>query len=259
MNKQISILGCGWLGFPLAKHLISLGYAINGSTTSPDKICVLKDNDIQPFLIEINENEIKGNIELFLKESDTLIINVPPKRKLNLNNYQSRLENLLPYIKQSYIKHLLFVSSTSVYAHQNELLTEETIAKPDSEAGQDILAAEQLFQKLATQKTTVLRLAGLIGEDRHPVKFLAGRKDLPNPNHAVNLIHLDDCIKIMTKIIQTDSWGEVFIGVDQQHLDRKAYYTQQAINRQLPIPHFEESSDAFDKKIDNPLTKEKLL
>lgn len=259
MYKQISVLGCGWLGFPLAKHLIALGYTINGSSTSPDKMDVLKENNINPFLIEVNENEVIGNMSLFLEGSDILIINVPPQRKLNLNNYQLRLENLLLYIKQSNIKHILFVSSTSAYAHQKELITEDTIAKPDSKAGQDILAAEQMFQNLSTQKTTVLRLAGLIGEDRHPVYFLAGRKDLPNPHHAVNLIHLDECIKIMTKIIQTDSWGEVFIGVDQQHLDRKTYYTQQAINRQLPIPHFEENSDVLDKKIDNPLTKEKLL
>jgi len=259
MNLQISILGCGWLGFPLAKHLVDIGYAINGSTTSIDKMRVLKENNIKPFLIEVNENEIIGDIELFLKESDILIINIPPRRKLNIINYRSKLGNLLPFIQASAIKNILFVSSTSVYASQKELITESTIAKPDTESGQDILAAEQMFQKLSTHQTTVLRLAGLIGEGRHPINFLAGKKHLPNPNHAVNLIHLDDCINIIAKIIQCNSWGEVFIGVNQQHIDRKTYYTEQAIIKQLPIPYFDEENDHFDKKIDNPLTKARLL
>jgi 3-hydroxyisobutyrate dehydrogenase-like beta-hydroxyacid dehydrogenase len=33
-NKSISILGCGWLGVPLAKHLIQKGFSVKGSVTS---------------------------------------------------------------------------------------------------------------------------------------------------------------------------------------------------------------------------------
>ena len=38
MNQRISILGCGWLGLPLAVELISKGYKVNGSTTSMTKV-----------------------------------------------------------------------------------------------------------------------------------------------------------------------------------------------------------------------------
>jgi 3-hydroxyisobutyrate dehydrogenase-like beta-hydroxyacid dehydrogenase len=30
---KISILGCGWLGFPLAKALLKDGFTVKGSTT----------------------------------------------------------------------------------------------------------------------------------------------------------------------------------------------------------------------------------
>ncbi|WP_321539617.1 NAD(P)-binding domain-containing protein [Flavobacterium piscinae] len=47
--KQISILGCGWLGMPLAKHLLQKGYSIKGSTTTETKLELLQNEGITPF------------------------------------------------------------------------------------------------------------------------------------------------------------------------------------------------------------------
>ena len=70
MNKKISILGCGWLGLPLAKSLLSKSYEVKGSTTSESKIDLLKNAGISPFQIQLEENQIIGTIEEFLNESD---------------------------------------------------------------------------------------------------------------------------------------------------------------------------------------------
>ena len=32
----VAILGCGWLGLPLAKHLLAQGHRVLGTTTSPE-------------------------------------------------------------------------------------------------------------------------------------------------------------------------------------------------------------------------------
>ena len=58
--KQISILGCGWLGMPLAKSLLEKGFSVKGSTTSLEKISAIQSNGIQPFQIELSETEIKA-------------------------------------------------------------------------------------------------------------------------------------------------------------------------------------------------------
>jgi len=39
--QKVSILGCGWLGKPLAVFLISKGYLVKGSTTSDEKLKLL--------------------------------------------------------------------------------------------------------------------------------------------------------------------------------------------------------------------------
>ena len=90
MNK-ISILGCGWLGFPLAKSLHSKGYEVKGSTTSESKLDVLKNAGILPFQIQLEENQIIGNIEDFLKETDILVIDIPPglRRETSSSNEMS--------------------------------------------------------------------------------------------------------------------------------------------------------------------------
>jgi UDP-N-acetyl-D-mannosaminuronate dehydrogenase len=76
--KQISILGCGWLGLPLAKALVQNGFSIYGSTTSQEKLTVLKKSKIQPFLIALESDNVVGAVKDFLQESKTLIIDLPP-------------------------------------------------------------------------------------------------------------------------------------------------------------------------------------
>ena len=250
MMTQISILGCGWLGFPLAKSFISDGFLLKGSTTSEPKISVLKENNIDPYLISLNENEIIGNIDGFLNNSEILIIDIPPKlRGDSKENFVSKIENLLSFIEKSSVKKVLFVSSTSVYGDDNLTVTENTLPNPDTESGKQLWQVEMLLQSNKNFETTILRFGGLIGEDRHPVKYMAGRENLENPDTPVNLIHQNDCIGIIKKIIKTNAWNETFNAVHPFHPTRKDYYTQKAIELGLPIPTFNLESKNSNKII----------
>jgi len=112
---KISIFGCGWLGFPLAKALIEKGFSVNGSTTSTDKLALLEKAGITPFLIELGEKRINANVDEFLEKSQILIINIPPKLRGNFSeNFVSKIKNTIPFIEKSKIKRVLVVSSTSV-------------------------------------------------------------------------------------------------------------------------------------------------
>ena len=249
--KQISILGCGWLGFPLAKSLLQKGFRVYGSTTSVEKISLLENTGITPFLIELSDVTIEGEIASFLKNSEILIIDIPPKLRGNSSeNFVGKIQNLIPFIENSSVKKVLFVSSTSVYSDDNKTITEETIPNPDTESGKQLLEAEQLLKSNKKIQTTVIRFGGLIGEDRHPIKFLAGRTNLENPDGPINLIHQMDCIGIIEAIIQQDSKGnETFNAVAPYHPTRKEYYTQKAIELNLPLPEFNESKPSVGKTI----------
>ena len=147
-RKKISILGIGWLGFPLAKKLIEIGYEVKGSTTSENKLEHLKNNNIQPYQIELSEKEIKGNMEAFLNDSEFLIIDIPPKLRNNpTDNFVEKIKLLTSYIEKSTVKNVLFVSSTSVYADVFPIakIDENSIPNPDAESGKQLLQTENFY------------------------------------------------------------------------------------------------------------------
>jgi nucleoside-diphosphate-sugar epimerase len=258
---KISILGCGWLGLPLAKTLITKGFSVNGSTTSAEKLSVLENSGISPFLIALDSKSVSGEIEAFMNESSILIIDIPPKLRASNSDLSTALERsfvdkmalLIPFIEKSTIKKVLFVSSTSVYGETNGKITDETIAKPDTESGKQLLESEFLLQSNPHFKTTVLRFGGLIGEDRHPIKFLAGRENLENAEAPINLIHQEDCIGIILRILchtePDEVWNETFNAVAPFHPSREDYYSQKARDLNLALPKFNHTKPSIGKTI----------
>lgn len=270
---QISILGCGWLGLPLAKKLIEEGYSVNGSTTSENKLSTFRDLGINPFLVILSEVEgalesesVSKTITDFLARSETLIIDIPPKLRGSAASFPTplgmtfvkKIENLIPFIEKSTVKKVLFVSSTSVYGDENGVITEETEPNPDTESGKQLLLAEVLLQNNQTFETTILRFGGLIGEDRQPVKFLAGKENLENAEAPVNLIHQNDCIGVIQEIINQSKWNEVFNAVAPFHPTRSAYYTQKAIDLNLALPKFSSEKSNIKKTISSEKTERVL-
>lgn len=258
---KISILGCGWLGFPLAKSLVEKGFSVNGSTTSENKLSSLSSAGISPFIVSLSAVEVseetKKSINLFLENSEILIIDIPPKLRGGFSDtstalsmtFVSKIKNLIPFIEKSAVKKVIFVSSTSVYADTNSEITENTQAQPETESGKQLLEAERLLLSNSNFQTTVVRFGGLIGEDRHPIYFLAGRKNIENPDAPINFIHQKDCIGIIEDIISKGIYAEIFNAVTPFHPTRKDYYTQKAIKLKLPLPEFETSKPSVGKLI----------
>ncbi len=222
--KKIAIIGCGWLGLPLAKHLQQKGYLINGSSTHSDKLNVLAENNIVPFLIHLPYTESGDVLKHFLN-ADLIIINIPPGRSGGEdNNYISKLENLKSEVLKSTIKKLIFISSTSVYDENNGIHTEQSEDFSTTATGQRMLNAEKTFTSIKELDTTIVRMAGLIGPERHPGRFFAGKENIPNGLVPVNLIHLDDCIGVIEQIIEQALWNEIFNAAAPSHPNKCDFY-----------------------------------
>lgn len=245
-------MGCGWLGLPLAKSLIEDGNHVHGSTTSKNKLTELQNEGVAPFTISLSECKIHGPIADFLTDVEVLVINVPPKLgKANSQDYFSKMQLVHKAVLQSKIRKILFVSSTSVYGDISGTITENTKAQPISESGRQLLASENLFHNTSKLRTSIIRFGGLIGDDRHPIYRLSGKKDLADGNHLINLIHLKDCIGIIKAVINNDWWNEIFNGVYPYHPSKKDYYAIEAQKRKLPPPEYIQSTPLFGKKIDS--------
>lgn len=259
-KQRISILGCGWLGLPLARFLVGLGYAVKGSTTSEAKVATLKAAGVEPFRIAIDEG-IEGDIRSFL-QSDTLVVNIPPKRREDVVEFHvGQISLLIDALVDSPVKHVLFVSSTSVYPSLGREVVEADAADPDeadSLAGRALMYVEQMLRSESGFSTTVVRFGGLIGPGRNPAEFMQRMTEITSPDQPVNLIHLDDCVRIIAEIIDKSAWGETFNACAPLHPTRSEFYAAAAESHGFDSLPEEASSDSRFKIVNSDKLTRKL-
>lgn len=260
---QISILGCGWLGFSLAKHLITLHYKVKGSTTTKNKIDVLKLHSIEPYLLDFNPALSLNSTDNAFWDSEVLVLNIPPGRSQDdvVSYHTKQIQSVKNIIADSSIKFVVFISSTSVYPkHPGRVTEPDTVPEKAGRAsGNALIKAEKILLESTNFETTVLRFGGLYGGDRHPAKYMTGRKNISNPDAPVNLIHRDDCIQIITKIIENNIIGEIFNAVCDGHPTRNDYYTAAAKTLGLEPPTFKKETEPQNYKfVSNEKLKQRL-
>lgn len=235
--KTISILGCGWYGLELAKALIEQGHHVKGSTTTAEKLALLSKHQIQPFLVDIQKDEENYDPSFF--QADLLFICIPPRRNTaEQADFVYKIERITRAVKQYKIKQLIFISSTAVYGDINSTLNELDLPKPETESGKAMLKVESLLRDQQDFQTTIIRFAGLVGPNRHPGRFFAGKKDIPNGKAPINLIHLSDCIGLSLNILNNELFGYTFNGCAPDHPSKQEFYTAAALNANLTVPVF---------------------
>ncbi len=251
----VSIAGCGWYGFALAKTLVSKGIMVKGSTTTAEKLSQLSAEGIKPYLIDFADQETI-NSDFF--DCDILWIAIPPKtRSGNGDGYLNSINNLINGSKLNEIKQVILISSTSVYADTNSEVNEQSSTNPDTLSGQVMLQSEELLKKEKSFTTTIIRFAGLIGPGRHPGRFFGGKKDIPNGNAPVNLIHLTDCIGLSCAIIDQKSFGHTYNACTPNHPTKKEFYNKAALRVGLEQPEF--LDEKKDWKIISSLYVDQML
>lgn len=240
--KNISVLGCGWLGRSLAVSLLDEGYVVKGSTTREEKLELLEMNNIDPFIIDISSFE---EFDDFLN-TDILIIAITSK---DLDGF----DNLISQIQESSIQKVIFISSTSVYGRRNKVMTEEdeVLKTPLSEI-------ENLFRENAFFETTIIRFAGLFGDERHPSNWFKNGRKIPQPKGFVNMIHKEDCIEIIREIMDQNSWNQTFNACSNHHPTRREFYTVAKVSNDLEVPEFEEN-EVYEWKIISSKKLQKVL
>jgi nucleoside-diphosphate-sugar epimerase len=228
------IIGCGWLGKPLAVALRSKGYDVSGSVRTQESASLLEHEGINVFLYDgVTHRQVPQEFQ----DSEWMIICFPPSKS---DNYNAQIAELLT--QTSSTTRILFTSTTGVYADSN-IVTEKSLVKKDHLVYQ---AEKKVIE--SNRQYVILRLAGLIGGERHPINQLAGRA-LEDGQHPVNLVERNDVIRVISSIMETSCTNELFNVCFPDHPTRKSYYTEMADRKNLPIPIFQ-SGDSTGKKID---------
>jgi len=244
--KTFSILGLGWLGYPLSKKLESK-FNIKCSIRNEQKLNEIKDDikkeEYEAFIL--NENNLT-NLDKLL-DTNYLFINFPPSKSEDYLEFLSKIYN---HPKIKYIEKIFFVSSTSVYPNINMNFTEDFIIEDDSKKKIVFLA-----ENLVKQKTNyILRLSGLSGYNRMPGKFFSG-KLLSDSSAIVNFVHRDDVINVVEFFIENEIHDGIFNVCAPIHPTKKELYSLHCRILNLQLPIFENKNNVLNRKI----STEKLL
>lgn len=239
--KNVSILGCGWLGKALAIDLLENGHSVKGSTTTPSKLDELSDLGISSYLIDIENLEASNDFF----SSDVLVIAITSK---NVESFR----NLIQVVEESTIQKVIFISSTSVYPNLNRVITEN-----DQLVDSPLVDIESVIQSNATFDWNIIRFAGLLGYERHPSNWFRN-KAIPQPNGFVNMIHRDDCIAIIEELISNDYPNEVFNACSNHHPTRRSFYTYAKLSKAMTPPTFIEDGDESWKIISSDKLQHQL-
>jgi nucleoside-diphosphate-sugar epimerase len=253
----IGILGCGWLGIPLAEQLQEAGYVVKGSTTRPEKLELLAQKGILPYLVQVEGGTLKkADADFF--DTDLCIISLTPSGSgPEKDSYVQAMHSIKERLGPG--SRVIMISSTSVYPDLNRVVTEDDVSQAQDAGNKSIAAAEDVWkqaQQEGTLQATIVRCAGLMGYNRMPGRYFAGKTGLAGAQTPVNLIHRDDVIAILIQIIQNEKWGEVLNLVADEHPSKKDLYIKNAKDFGFAEPGFDEAqANPAYKEISNARLK----
>lgn len=237
---KITLLGSGWLAQPLAMQFQADGHQLILTTTQQDKISTLEAIGLKAFQYELGE-QLSDPAMLF--DTDVLIIAITSK---DTENFDVLMDQLRDYK----CKHLIYISSTSVYKNNQQSHNENS---QQLNKNNPTWLIEQLIQ--THPSASIIRFAGLVGPGRHPGGFFTQGRTLKNPTALVNLIHLDDCIGIIKAVIEKNAWKQTFNASASTHPQKLKFYQQAAQQYGAKEPVTEDTASGSYKTIDSEKVK----
>lgn len=230
--QGLTLCGCGWLGSHLARRN-TLKVPLLGTSRDTAKLSQLPVSPVA-FTLGDEPTELAK-----LSGTNPVVLNIPPgARKKPLDpQFVTNMQNLIDTFMDAGCPQLIFVSTTAVYGDQDGIIDETSALAPVTDSGK---AHQQIENHLMTRypdRGLIMRLAGLVGPDRHPVNFLAGR-ELDKGEQVVNLVHIDDVCSGIEAALEQQLTGEIFHLCSLAHPKRGDYYTHCAQRRSLAVPQF---------------------
>jgi len=202
---NISVLGCGWLGLPLLKSLVADGHQVKGSSRALETLAAIKTAGGAPFAIDLPQALPTD----FMTGCDVLIFTLPPRGRVlgaaAQGRYLECLAALAPWLVGAGGPAVIFTSSISIYGGARcGTTTERNQPSPDTHSSVAVLSAEEWLASTGCP-LTILRLGGLVSNDRHPGRFFGGKdRPIPQADAPVNLVHRDDVISAVKLCLENN-------------------------------------------------------
>ena len=247
-DSTISILGCGWLGAPLARNLMAEGYHVKGSTRQAEKKTVMKDVGIKPYLLTLTPELSPLNPEDFF-QADLLIIAIPPLSASQEEDFHARqIKAVAAEINKHSIKKCIYISSIAAYPEADKEISEEDLPEEENSPQPGIRKAENILQNINGLDLAILRCGELYGYNRIPGNRTGDHKGIKEESSAaVNYIHRDDVIGVILEILRQNYWNQILNVVAPNHPRRQVVYLHNSKNFGFEVPPHSQDKTSINK------------
>lgn len=256
------IVGCGYLGTRVAQAWLDDAHEVFALTRSSERASQLRASGIRPVVGDVTSSLNLTDCD----ELDTVLFAVGFDRTVGNAIQDVYVEGLRRTLDQLPMppRRFIYISSTGVFAqNEGQWVSEQSACEPTRDGGKACLGAENVLRKHAiSQRTIILRLAGIYGPDRLPKlrDVMEGRSLSATPNGYLNLIHVEDAVTIVLAVEQQATTPALLLVSDGQPVSRGAFYSELARLTNSPEPRFEDpcvdsstarSATTTNKRIDN--------
>jgi len=220
---RVLILGCGYIGLPLATELVRQGYEVYGVRRSQSAIPTLEAAGIKPILADITRAEELAKIQLPFD----WIVNTTGATQASVEQYNSiylnAAHNIIDWLSANPPKKYVYISSTAVYGQSDgALVSENSPTEPVSPTSRILVETEKVLLKAAQERkfpVIILRSAGIYGPGRgyYLLKYLDGEARIPGQgDRLANMIHKDDLVGIILTALKSAHPGQIYNAVDDE-------------------------------------------
>lgn len=238
------VVGCGYVGFPLAVELVRQGHEVFGLRRSSSSAAALQAAGITPVAADITQPHSLAGLP---REFDWVVNCVASGGGGVAEYHQLYLEgmrNLIAWLAPAGRKpRLVYTSSTGVYGQDDgSLVNESSPTEPATDTAKILVETEKLLLAAGREKdfpALILRAAGIYGPDRGYLlkQFLRGEARIDGAGtRTLNMVHRDDLIQALIAALERGKAGEVYNAVDNEPVSQLEFFRWLAAQLGKPLP-----------------------
>lgn len=238
------VVGCGYVGFPLAVELVRRGHEVFGLRRSSSADIALGTAGIKPLHADITQPD---SLTKLPREFDWVVNcvasgggGVAEYQQLYLEGMRNLIAWLAPAGGQP---RLVYTSSTGVYGQDDGALVDEASpTDPASDTAKILVATEKLLLAAGRERdfpALILRAAGIYGPERGYLlkQFLRGEAFIEGTrSRTLNMVHRDDLIQALIAALERGRPGAVYNVVDNEPVSQREFFRWLAAKLGKPLP-----------------------
>jgi nucleoside-diphosphate-sugar epimerase len=243
---RVLVVGCGYVGLPLALEFARLGHTVFGLRRSTGAQEILRQAGVTPLVADITQPDSLAKMP---RDFDWVVNcvasgggGVGEYRTLYLEGMRNLIEWLVPS-RANGTPRVVYTSSTGVYGQNDgSLVDESSPTQPASETARVLVETEQVLLAAGRERSfpaMVLRAAGIYGPERGYLlkQFLRGEARIEGAGaRTLNMIHRDDLIRAIIAALERGRGGEIYNVTDDEPVSQVEFFQWLAAKLGQPLP-----------------------